>query len=87
MREDFPVVFGPIVDKAREHGLKIALENWYATNLQGLDHFKIAFEKIPDRTLGLNFDPSHLFNLNINSSLHLLLTLLICCRLLSSHLF
>lgn len=61
LREDFPMVFGPIVDKASEHGLKIALENWYATNLQGLDHFQIAFEKIPDRTLGLNFDPSHLF--------------------------
>ncbi|MCX8170534.1 MAG: sugar phosphate isomerase/epimerase [Candidatus Bathyarchaeota archaeon] len=61
LREDFPRVFSPIVDAAREHGLKIALENWYATNLQGLDHFQAAFESIPDKTLGLNFDPSHLF--------------------------
>lgn len=61
LRKDFPIVFEPIVDKAKEHGLKIALENWYATNLQGLDHFQMAFEKIPDRSLGLNFDPSHLF--------------------------
>ncbi|MEM1507655.1 MAG: sugar phosphate isomerase/epimerase [Candidatus Bathyarchaeia archaeon] len=61
LREDFPRVFSPIVDAAREHGVKIALENWYATNLQGLDHFQAAFESIPDRTLGLNFDPSHLF--------------------------
>ncbi len=61
LKEDFPKVFWPLVDKAREHGLKIALENWYATNLQGLDHFQIAFKEIPDKTLGLNFDPSHLF--------------------------
>lgn len=61
LREDFPRVFGPLVDRAREHGVKLALENWYATNLQGLDHFQAAFNSIPDRTLGLNFDPSHLF--------------------------
>jgi len=61
LREDFPKVFSPIVDAAKEHGVKIALENWYATNLQGLDHFQAAFESIPDKTLGLNFDPSHLF--------------------------
>lgn len=61
LRDDFPKVFWPLVDKAKEHGLKIALENWYATNLQGLDHFQIALKEIPDKTLGLNFDPSHLF--------------------------
>ncbi|MBS7606473.1 MAG: sugar phosphate isomerase/epimerase [Candidatus Bathyarchaeia archaeon] len=61
LKEDFPRVFGPIVDTAREHGVKLALENWYATNLQGLNHFQAAFESIPDKTLGLNFDPSHLF--------------------------
>jgi sugar phosphate isomerase/epimerase len=61
LREDFPTVFNPIGDKAREHGLKIAFENWFATNLQNLEHFELAFEVIPDKTLGLNFDPSHLF--------------------------
>jgi len=61
LKEDFPKVFGPLVDKAREQGLKIALENWFATNLQGLDHFQAALEAVPDKTLGLNFDPSHLF--------------------------
>ncbi len=60
LREDFPRVFNPIVDKAKENGLKIALENWYATNLQGLDHFQTALEAVPDKALGLNFDPSHL---------------------------
>jgi len=61
LKEDFPKVFNPIIDTAKEHNVKVALENWYATNLQGLDHFQAAFESIPDRTLGLNFDPSHLF--------------------------
>jgi len=60
LTEDFPRVFNVLVDKAKEHGLKIALENWYATNLQGLAHFEIAFQVVPDKTLGLNFDPSHL---------------------------
>jgi len=60
LREDFPKVFAPIVDVAKEHDVKIALENWYASLLQGLDHFQEAFKNIPDRTLGLNFDPSHL---------------------------
>ncbi|MEM2341877.1 MAG: sugar phosphate isomerase/epimerase [Candidatus Bathyarchaeia archaeon] len=59
--DDFKRIFSPIVDAAKEHDVKIALENWYATNLQGLDHFQMTFESIPDRTLGLNFDPSHLF--------------------------
>ncbi|MEM2905992.1 MAG: sugar phosphate isomerase/epimerase [Candidatus Bathyarchaeia archaeon] len=60
LREDFPRVFNVLVDKAKEHGLKIALENWYATNLQGLGHFDLAFQMVPDKALGLNFDPSHL---------------------------
>lgn len=66
LKEDFPRVFNPLVDKAKEHGLKIALENWYATNLQGLDHFQIALEAVPDKTLGLNFDPSHLLRQQID---------------------
>jgi len=57
---DFPKVFEPLIDKAREQGLRIALENWFATNLQGIDHFQTALKMIPDKTLGLNFDPSHL---------------------------
>ena len=60
LKEDFPKVFNPLVDKAKEQGIKIAMENWFATNLQGLDHFQVALEAVPDRTLGLNFDPSHL---------------------------
>ena len=60
LKEDFPKVFNPLVDRAKEQGIKIAMENWFATNLQGLDHFQTALEAVPDKTLGLNFDPSHL---------------------------
>jgi len=60
LREDFPKVFQPLVDKAKAQGIRLAMENWFATNLQGLEHFELAFESVPDIALGLNFDPSHL---------------------------
>ncbi len=60
LREDFPKVFNPFVDRAKAQGVKLAMENWYVTNLQGLDHFEAALDAVPDETLGLNFDPSHL---------------------------
>jgi sugar phosphate isomerase/epimerase len=60
LEEDFPRVFNPLVDKAKKQGVKIALENWFATNLQGLNHFQTAFNVVSDEALGLNFDPSHL---------------------------
>jgi len=60
LKEDFPKVFNLLVERAKEQGVKVALENWFATNLQGLDHFQAALEAVPDKTLGLNFDPSHL---------------------------
>ena len=59
--EDFPQVFGPIVDYAKDHDVKIAFENWFATNLQGLDHFEALLKALPSDVLGFNFDPSHLF--------------------------
>jgi len=60
IREDLPDVFRPILDAAGERGIKIALENWFATNIQHLEHWKALFEVIPDEHFGLNFDPSHL---------------------------
>ncbi|MGQ9514218.1 MAG: sugar phosphate isomerase/epimerase family protein [Thermoproteota archaeon] len=61
LEEDFGKVFNSLVDHAKANGVKIAMENYFATLLQGLDHFRIAFERVPSKTLGLNFDPSHLF--------------------------
>jgi sugar phosphate isomerase/epimerase len=41
-------------------GIKLALENWYATNMQNLSHWELMFELVPNENFGLNFDPSHL---------------------------
>ncbi|MFH1732341.1 MAG: sugar phosphate isomerase/epimerase [Planctomycetota bacterium] len=60
IRGDLPGVFGPILDEAGKRGVRIALENWYPTNMQHLDLWRAAFEAMPQENLGLNFDPSHL---------------------------
>ena len=53
--------FGEIAEYAGERGINIALENWFATNIQHLDHWKRLFEVVPAGNFGLNFDPSHLY--------------------------
>jgi sugar phosphate isomerase/epimerase len=58
--EDVPGAFRPVLDLAANHGVKLALENWYATNIQHLEHWRMIFEVLPDAHFGLNFDPSHL---------------------------
>lgn len=60
IEEDASVVFPPLVEYAASKGIKVALENWYATNIQGLAHFDKMFELVPHENFGLNFDPSHL---------------------------
>lgn len=60
IREDLPGIFGPLLDKAAKAGVKIALENWFRTNIQNLEHWKALFEVLPNDNFGLNFDPSHL---------------------------
>lgn len=55
-----PKIFRPILDLAKEKGIKVAFENWFMTCLQGLDTFDCLFETIPDEHFGLNYDPSHL---------------------------
>jgi sugar phosphate isomerase/epimerase len=58
--EDVSGAFRPMLDLAGELGVKLALENWYATNIQHLEHWRMIFEVLPDAHFGLNFDPSHL---------------------------
>jgi sugar phosphate isomerase/epimerase len=58
--EDLPAAMRPALDLAGQHGVKVALENWYATNIQHLEHWRATFEALPDAHFGLNFDPSHL---------------------------
>ncbi len=61
IREEAPKVWPELCAFAAERGVKIALENWFATCLQGLDTFECLFEVVPDENFGLNFDPSHLY--------------------------
>jgi sugar phosphate isomerase/epimerase len=60
IEEVCPSVFGPLCKHAAKKGIKIALENWFATNIQNLAMFQRLFEVVPDENFGLNFDPSHL---------------------------
>jgi sugar phosphate isomerase/epimerase len=61
IEQDFAEVMGAMVAYAKQHKVRIALENWFATVLQAPDHFERALTVIKDRHLGLNYDPSHLF--------------------------
>lgn len=60
IEQDCKRVFAPILDYAAEHDIRIALENWYATNIQSLMHFEVMFQVLPQTNFGLNYDPSHL---------------------------
>jgi sugar phosphate isomerase/epimerase len=60
IEEDCAEVFPPLLEHAQSKGIKIALENWYATNIQHLGHWERLFEVVPNDNFGLNFDPSHL---------------------------
>ncbi len=66
IEEDCSAVFTPLVEYAASKGIKIALENWFATCLQGLAHFDRMFEVVPHENFGLNFDPSHLVHQQID---------------------
>ncbi len=57
-----PKIFGPILSHARKKKVSIAVENWYATCLQGIDTFECLFQAIPQENFGLNYDPSHLYH-------------------------
>jgi sugar phosphate isomerase/epimerase len=60
IQEDVPEHLNPMTKLAKEAGVRIMFENWYATNFQNLEHFEALFTVCPDANLGLNFDPSHL---------------------------
>ena len=60
IKEVIPGLLRPIIDHAKEKGINVAIENWFETNLQGLDTFDCLMETIPDEHFGFNYDPSHL---------------------------
>ncbi len=60
IEEECTQVFPPLLEYAERKGIRIALENWYMTNIQHLGHWDRLFEVIPNKNFGLNYDPSHL---------------------------
>jgi len=60
IEQDLPGVMRPLLDSAGKQKVKLAFENYFATNIMNLEHWWKVFELLPDAHLGLNFDPSHL---------------------------
>jgi sugar phosphate isomerase/epimerase len=77
-----PKVFGPLIAYAAEKQIKIAVENYFETCLQGIDTFECLFETIQDANFGLNYDPSHLYHQQCN---HLLPVTMFANRIFHTH--
>ncbi len=60
IKEVVSKILRPVIDHAKDKGINVAVENWFETNLQGIDTFDCLLETIPDENFGLNYDPSHL---------------------------
>lgn len=63
---EVPEVLTPILEYAAGKKIRIALENWFATNIQNLEQWRRLFEVLPHENLGLNYDPSHLYWLEMD---------------------
>ena len=66
LKKVVPTVFRPILDHAKARGIQVAVENWFATCLQGIDTFDCLLENLPDSHFGLNYDPSHLVHQDLD---------------------
>jgi sugar phosphate isomerase/epimerase len=61
IEEDCTEVFPPLLEHAAQAGVKLAMENWTATNIMHLGHWERIFQVLPQENFGLNYDPSHLY--------------------------
>ncbi|MEW6357404.1 MAG: sugar phosphate isomerase/epimerase [Planctomycetota bacterium] len=61
IKKEVPGAFKTIAAHAEKQGIKIALEPWWGTTLRNLDEWKLFFDLVPSKAVGLNFDPSHLY--------------------------
>ena len=59
--EDAGPFFREFAKQAADQGVKLAMENWTATNIRSLGQWELIFNEVPAANFGLNFDPSHLF--------------------------
>ena len=58
--EDVKEVYTPVAEYAASKGVKIAFENWFATNIQNFEHWDALLAALPFENVGFNYDPSHL---------------------------
>ncbi len=58
--EDAAPFYREFAKQAADKGVKLAMENWYATNIRALNQWEMIFNEVPAENFGLNFDPSHL---------------------------
>jgi len=56
----FTDIYGPACEYASSKGVKIALENWYATLIMNFELWDRMLDRVPAANFGFNFDPSHL---------------------------
>jgi sugar phosphate isomerase/epimerase len=82
IKQIVPKVYAPIIAYAKDKGIKIAIENWFETCLQGIDTFECLLETIKDENFGLNYDPSHLVHQQCN---HLLPIAMFGKRIFHTH--
>ncbi|NLJ36664.1 MAG: sugar phosphate isomerase/epimerase [candidate division WS1 bacterium] len=66
IRDDASPFFNELCRDAAADGIQLAMENWFATNIQHLGHWDLIFETCPADNFGLNFDPSHLYWMGID---------------------
>ena len=66
IRDMAPDTFGPLAQICAKSDIRLAFENWTATNLQEKEHFEALLEVLPQENVGLNFDPSHLVRQGID---------------------
>ncbi|MCS7134843.1 MAG: sugar phosphate isomerase/epimerase [Candidatus Aenigmarchaeota archaeon] len=57
---EFKEVWNPLVDYARQHSVKIAIEPHFGQLVFNTQTINRMFKEVSDKTLGLNFDPSHI---------------------------
>ncbi|HID95598.1 MAG TPA: sugar phosphate isomerase/epimerase [Candidatus Latescibacteria bacterium] len=62
----FKEIWSPIVEKAEAKGVRIAFENCHGGGGSRPADWDAMFDAIPSDTIGLEFDPSHLFWLGID---------------------
>ena len=58
--EDAGPFYREFAKEAADKGVKLAMENWFATNIRCLSQWELIFNEVPAENFGLNFDPSHL---------------------------